>query len=79
MDDNQTAVAIVAIVFLSPVIAIVLLRLLRGGISKSPNPQDQAQTEALMATAQRMERRIDSLEMLLDSELPGWRSRSRNP
>jgi len=48
-------------------------------VSKSPNPQDQAQTEALMATAQRMERRIDSLEMLLDSELPGWRSRSRNP
>jgi phage shock protein B len=77
MDTNETVVAITAIVF-SPVIGFFLLKILRGGAAV-PSPQDQAQTRALMAAAERMERRIDSLEMLLDNELPGWRSRSANP
>jgi phage shock protein B len=77
MDTNETVVAITAIVF-SPVIGFFLLKILRGGATV-PSPQDQAQTWALMAAAERMERRIDSLEMLLDNELPGWRSRSANP
>jgi phage shock protein B len=77
MDTNETVVAITAIV-LSPVIGFFLLKILRGG-APVPSPQDQAQTRALMAAAERMERRIDSLEMLLDNELPGWRSRSANP
>jgi phage shock protein B len=30
----------------------------------------------LSESARKMERRIESLEMLLDTEVPGWRSRS---
>jgi phage shock protein B len=78
MDDNQTAVAIVAIVFAPAVLFVMYL--FRGLKSKREAAgADGPEMRALMATAERMERRIESLEMLLDSELPGWRSRSRNP
>jgi phage shock protein B len=78
MDNNETAVAIVALVFLPAILFVVYF--FRGvERRRQGSPQDMAQTQALMATAERMERRIESLEMLLDSELPGWRSRSRNP
>ena len=78
MDNNETAVACTAIIF-SPVILFALYRINRANQPAVQGPADLAQTQALMATAERMDRRIDSLEMLLDSELPGWRSRSRNP
>ena len=78
MDDNETAVAIVAVVILPAILFVIyLFRALER--KRQGSPQDTARTQALMAAAERMERRIDSLEMLLDSELPGWRSRSRNP
>jgi phage shock protein B len=78
MDDNETAVAIVALVFTPAILFVIyLFRALER--KRQGSPQDVAQTQALMDAAGRMERRIESLEMLLDSELPGWRSRSRNP
>ena len=75
MDDNQTAVAIMAL-FVSPFLLWFLTRMNRDR-GKAPPAADAAQLQVLWETAQRLERRMESLEMLLDSELPGWRSRSR--
>ncbi len=40
------------------------------------SPQEQAQMQGLAETARRMERRMGYLESVLDTEAPGWRSRS---
>ncbi len=77
MDDNTTAIIIVGLVMMPAV--MVIRYVFAGGRSRAASRAYDAQAQALMATAERMERRIDNLEMLLDSELPGWRSRSRTP
>jgi phage shock protein B len=77
MDDNTTAIIIVALVMMPAV--MVIRYVFTGSRQRAGTRADAAQAEALMATAERMERRIESLEMLLDHELPGWRSRSRTP
>lgn len=74
MDNNETGVAIMALL-VAPGILWILLR--HGRAQRAQPQEDPAQTQALWETAQRMERRIENLEMLLDSELPGWRSRSK--
>jgi phage shock protein B len=75
MDNNEAAVCITALL-MAPAVLWMLTRIGRGAKRPASAPET-AQMQALMDVAQRMERRIDSLEMLLDSELPGWRSRSR--
>ena len=42
----------------------------------SVNTQDSGATQDLWETARRMETRIGYLEQVLDTEVPGWRSRS---
>jgi phage shock protein B len=71
MDDNTVAV----IAILMPVFIVLVVRLTR---RRDPGMAagDQQQVVALSEAARRMERRIESLEMLLDTEVPGWRSRS---
>ena len=72
MEASEAFVAIVAI--LMPVFLVLAFRVKpRPGVGTAA---DQSQVQALYETAQRMERRIESLEMLLDTEVPGWRSRS---
>jgi phage shock protein B len=73
MNDSEAFVAIVAI--LMPVFFVLAFRV-KPRPSSGATMADQAQMHTLMETAQRMERRIESLEMLLDTEVPGWRSRS---
>jgi phage shock protein B len=73
MNDDEAFVAIIAI--LMPVFLVLAFRF-RPRRDTAPAGADVSQVQALMQTAQRMERRIESLEMLLDTEVPGWRSRS---
>jgi phage shock protein B len=40
------------------------------------SPEDQAQMNGLTETARRVEQRVGHLENILDTEAPGWRSRS---
>ena len=42
-------------------------------IVSGPSAQDAAD---LIATAERMEQRMSALEAIMDSEAPGWRSKS---
>ncbi|HTZ70770.1 MAG TPA: hypothetical protein VMB71_08995 [Acetobacteraceae bacterium] len=73
MNFFEAFVATIAI--LMPVfIAMVVVWGRKGGRA---SPVEQQQLVTLSETARRMERRIESLEMLLDTESPGWRSRSR--
>ncbi|MDZ7628275.1 MAG: envelope stress response membrane protein PspB [Parvularculaceae bacterium] len=41
--------------------------------SKSPTPDDDRLVEDLWRTAQRLERRVEALETILDKEAPKWR------
>lgn len=72
MDAGEAFVAIIAIMM--PVFLVLAFRVKPRPVAGSA--ADQSQVQALYETAQRMERRIESLEMLLDTEVPGWRSRS---
>jgi len=41
--------------------------------ARAPSAQDAAD---LIATAERMEKRVSALEAIMDAEAPGWRSKS---
>ena len=76
MNDQEAFVAVVAL-FTTIVVPITLIghyvtkwRALR----VDPNAAQEA--ASLRATADRLESRIANLESILDSEAPGWRSRS---
>jgi phage shock protein B len=72
MDGYQALVAVIAIMM--PVFLVAAFRGRRG--NSGPSAADQQQILSLSEAARKMERRIESLEMLLDTEVPGWRSRS---
>jgi phage shock protein B len=72
MDDNTVAV----IAILMPVLIVLVVRLTGRRRDAGMAAGDQQQVVALSEAARRMERRIESLEMLLDTEVPGWRTRS---
>ncbi len=72
MDDNTVAV----IAILMPVLIVLVVRLTGRRKDGGASAADQQQMVTLTETARRMERRIESLEMLLDTEVPGWRTRS---
>lgn len=62
---------------MTPVILLTLGLMLRWLVRRPVAAgADPAQLSALMETASRLERRIETLEMILDTEVPGWRSRS---
>ncbi len=73
MDPNEAGVACTALLMV-PVIMWFAYRIEREKTRRGV--ADPAQHTMMYETAQRMERRMESLEQLLDSELPGWRSRS---
>ncbi len=65
-------VAIVAIVFIGlPSMIMHYVTELRK--TKAPTPDDERLVEDLWRTAQRLERRVDALETILDKEAPKWR------
>jgi phage shock protein B len=72
MDGYEAFVAAVAIMM--PVFLVLAFRGRRG--NNGASAADQQQILMLSESARKMERRIESLEMLLDTEVPGWRSRS---
>lgn len=70
-------VAIVGIVFVAfP--AMVLHYVTEWRKAKSPTPDDERLVDDLWKTAQRLEKRVDALETILDKEAPTWRSDYRD-
>ncbi|MEO1135945.1 MAG: envelope stress response membrane protein PspB [Pseudomonadota bacterium] len=72
MEDGFMAIAIVAIIFVAcPAVFLHYQAELRK--TKSISADDERLVDDLWKTAQRLERRVDALETILDKEAPDWR------
>lgn len=72
MEDLMWVVAIVAIIFVAcPAVFLHYQTELRK--TKSISTDDERLVDDLWRTAQRMERRVEALETILDKEAPDWR------
>jgi phage shock protein B len=75
--DDLTSVLIVLGTLLTCVCLPIILHHRRAQVQRrGPSAEDQRAVADLLETARRMETRIGYLETVLDTELPGWRSRS---
>jgi phage shock protein B len=71
--EGPHVIAIVALVLIAfP--ATVMHYVTEWRKSKAPTPDDDRLVEDLWRTAQALERRVESLESILDREAPRWRS-----
>jgi len=76
MDAYLVPVAIVAIIFVGmPAVFLHYKTELRK--TKSITADDERLVDDLWKTAQRLERRVDVLETILDKEAPDWRQQDR--
>jgi phage shock protein B len=70
--EGPFIVAIVALVFIAfP--ATIMHYVTEWRKTKSVSPDDERLVDDLWKTAQRLERRVDALETILDKEAPDWR------
>ena len=72
MEEGPFIVAVVAIVFVA-LPATIMHYITEWRKTRSPTPDDERLIEDLWKTAQRLERRVESLETILDKEAPRWR------
>ncbi len=73
MSDFGWIVAVVAIIFVAcPAVFMHYQAELRK--TKSISTDDERLVDDLWKTAQRLERRVEALETLLDKEAPDWRN-----
>ncbi|HXI86346.1 MAG TPA: envelope stress response membrane protein PspB [Parvularculaceae bacterium] len=72
MSEGAIAVAIVALVFIAfP--ATIMHYVTEWRKTKSLSADDERLVDDLWKTAQRLERRVEALETILDKEAPSWR------
>ena len=70
--EGPFIVAIVALVFIAfP--ATIMHYVTEWRKTKSVSPDDERLVDDLWKTAQRLDRRVDALETILDKEAPNWR------
>lgn len=74
MEDLIPLVAIVCIFVVLPALIMQFIAKMRETRSRESDA-DRSASADLARTAERMERRIDALERILDTEAPGWRNR----
>lgn len=70
--EGPFIVAVVAIVFIA-LPATIMHYITEWRKTKSPSADDERLVDDLWRTAQRLERRVDALETILDKEAPRWR------
>ena len=70
-------ITVIAIVFIVLVImpSVVMTNINKWREHKSLSAEDEHMLEDVWRSAKRMERRIASLEAILDAEAPGWRKK----
>lgn len=76
LHDLTAMVVVVSFLLLCVALPVYLHHRRKTHALQAASPADDAQMRDLWSTAQRMETRIGYLERVLDSEVPGWRSRS---
>jgi len=72
MDEGPFIVAIVAIVMIG-LPATIMHYITEWRKTKTLSTDDERLVDDLWRTAQRLERRVDALETILDKEAPDWR------
>lgn len=75
MPEGAIVVSIIFLAVVAP-IWIVLHYVTKWRIAKTLSADDERMLSDLWHSAGRMEDRIRQLERILDSEVPGWRSKS---
>ena len=76
MDDNLTNLLGIIVIVLG-VLGLRYLKL-RARTAGQMSAQDVAAMERMGQIAQRLEQRVATLEQILDTEVPAWRSRPEN-
>ena len=71
--EGPFIVAVVAIVFVA-LPATIMHYVTEWRKTKTPSADDERLVDDLWRTAQRLERRVDALETILDKEAPRWRA-----
>lgn len=77
MGEGPIIVAVVGILFLA-LPAMILHYMTEWRRTKSLSVDDERLVEDLWKTAQRLEKRVDALETILDREAPAWRTEYRD-
>lgn len=77
MDEGPFIIAIVAIVCIG-MPAMIMHYITEWRKTKSFTTDDERLVDDLWKTAQRLERRVDALETILDKEAPSWRDDYRD-
>lgn len=77
MSEGPFIIAIVAIVCIG-MPAMIMHYVAEWRKSKSFTTDDERLVDDLWKTAQRLERRVDALETILDKEAPSWRDDYRD-
>ncbi len=72
MNEGAFIVAVVAIVFIA-LPATIMHYMTEWRKTKSLSTDDERLVDDLWKTAQRLERRVEALETILDKETPDWR------
>ncbi len=70
-------IPILAMTVVAP-IAIIGHYVTKWKAMKQVTPKDEANLETLYGTAERLEKRVNVLERILDSEVPDWRRKSHD-
>ncbi len=70
-------IPILAMTVVAP-IAIIGHYVTKWKAMKQVTPKDEANLETLYGTAERLEKRVNVLERILDSEVPDWRRKSND-
>lgn len=74
MDEGPFIIAVVAIVFIA-LPATIMHYITEWRKTNSLSSDDERLIEDLWKTAQKLEKRVDSLETILDQETPDWRTK----
>ena len=76
MDDGVIAIAVCAILFVG-MPATIMHYITEWRKTKAPTPDEERLVDDLWRTAQRLERRVEALETILDREAPKWREEDK--
>lgn len=77
MEEGMWIVAVIAVIFIAfP--ATIMHYVTEWRKTKSISADDERLVDDLWKTAQRLERRVDALETILDKEAPNWREEYRD-
>jgi phage shock protein B len=75
--EGPFIVAVIALIFVA-LPATILHYLTEWRKTKSLSPDDERLVDDLWKSAQRLERRVEALETILDKEAPNWRDENRD-